>query len=101
MDMCGFSCLVCLITACRCATEVVATLFLTQRSPSPVAHRTVLIARLWFPVPGSALALKAQTRPLLWHHILVANALPCLLPDYVRDTPGLGVSHHWPVDEQF
>src|SRR6266571_8465312 len=100
MDICGFSCVTCLITACRCVTDVAVTLFLTRYSPSPVAHRTVLIRRLWLPVLGSLLALTAQRQPLPLRHILVANALPYWLPDYVLDTLGLGVSHHLPVDEQ-
>src|SRR2546429_398386 len=101
MDICGFSCCVWVITVCRCATEVAATLFLTQCSPLPVVHRTALIARLWLQGPEPMLALKAQTLPLLWHHSLAASVLPCLLRDYVLDTLGLGVSRHWPVGEQF
>src|SRR5258707_9426870 len=81
--------------------EILYEVFLTRRSPSPVAYRTVLIQPLSPQAPGSLLALEAQRRPLLWRHSLVANALPCLLRDCVLGTLGLGVSHHWPVDEQF
>src|SRR5215472_9005012 len=100
MDICGCSCLTCLITACRCVTDVAAMLFLTQCSPSPVAHRTVLIRRLWLPVLASAWALTAQMQPLLWHHSPVASVLPCWRLDCALDTLALGVSHHLPADEQ-
>src|SRR6266487_1877624 len=100
MDICDCSCVTCLITACRCVTVVAATLFLTRCSPSPVAHRTVLIRRLWLPVLAWELALTAQRQPLLWHHSPVASVLPCWRLDCALDTLGLGVSHHLLVDEQ-
>src|SRR6266516_1309288 len=99
MDNCGCASFACVITACRCAREVVATLFLTQRSPSLIVHKSVLIPRLWLQVLGSVLALAAQTRPLLWHHIPVASVPPYLLLAGALDRLVPGVSRRWRVGE--
>src|SRR5712692_1815841 len=100
MDIWGCSCLTWRITACRSGTEVAATLFLTQHSPLPTVHKSVLIQPLWLRVLGSLWVLLAQTRPLPWHHIPVASATPCLLLADALDILDPGVSRRWPVAEQ-
>src|SRR6266849_1212878 len=101
MDICGFSCFTWLITACRCATAVVVTLFLTRRSPSLTVHKSVLIRPLSPHVLGQELARVAQTPPPLWHHIPVANVRPCLLLDCALDTLALAASRRSPVGGQW
>src|SRR5229473_5237590 len=97
MDICGCSCLTWPITACRSGTEVAVRLFLTQRSPLPTVHKTVLSRPLSLQALGLALALLAQTPPRLVSHILVSNALPGWEPDCVRDRLVPVASHRWPV----
>src|SRR6266567_3051214 len=97
MDISGFSCFVWVITACRCATEVAVTLFLTRRSPSLTVHKSALIRPLSSQALGSELAPVAQMQPLLWHHSLVSSEPPDLGPDCVLDTLALVASRHWPV----
>src|SRR5260370_42486895 len=89
MDICGFSCFTWLITACRCATEVAATLFLTQRSPPLTAHKTVLIRRLSPQALSSELAQVAQTPPPLVSHIPVSTARLASELDCALATPAL------------
>src|ERR1700674_3923725 len=100
MDICGCSCLTWLITACRCGTEVAATLFLTQRSPLPTVHKSVLSRPLSPQALGSRLARLAQRQPPLVRHILVSIALPSWEPNCVRDRLVLVAFHRWPVAEQ-
>ncbi len=101
MDSCGFSCFTWLITACRCATEVAATLFLTQRSPPLTAHKTVLIRRLSPQALGSELAQVAQTPPPLVSPIPVSSARLDWELDCALDTPALVASRRLPVGEQW
>src|SRR5690348_15135144 len=101
MDICGCSCFTCLITACRCATEVAVRLFLTQRSPPQVAHKSVLIPPLSPRVLGSPLALLAQMPPPLVFHIPVASALLGWGPNCVLDRLAPVASRHWPVGAQW
>src|SRR5438552_760377 len=97
MDICGFSCFACVITTCRCVTEVAAPLFLTQRSPSLTDHKSALILPLSPQTLGLELAPVAQTRPLLWHHSLVASGPPDSVLDCVLDTLALVASRRWQV----
>src|SRR5260370_6159904 len=101
MDICGCSCFTWLITACRCATEVAATLFLTQRSPPLTAHKNVLIRRLSLQALGSELAQVAQTPPPLVSHIPVSSARLDWELDCALDPPALVASRRLPVGEQW
>src|SRR5437763_17069668 len=100
MDICGCSCFTWLITACRCGTEVAATLFLTRCSPRLTVHKSVLSRPLSFQGLGSPLARLAQRQPPLGSHILVSNALPGWGPNCVRDRLVPVASRRLPVDVQ-
>src|SRR6266567_8260453 len=100
MDICGCSCLTWPITACRCAMEVAARLFLTQHSPPRAAHKNVLSRPLSLQALGSGLALWAQTPPPLVFHIPVASALPGWGPNCALDRLAPVASRHLPVGAQ-
>src|SRR5579871_3745122 len=97
MDICGCSCLTWRITACRSGTEVAVRLFLTQHSPLPTVHKTVLSRPLSPQVLESPLARLAQTPPPLVFHILVSNTLPGWEPNCVRDRLAPVASHRLPI----
>src|SRR5215467_7996189 len=100
MDMCRSCCFACVITACRCAMETGARLFLTRHSPSLTGHRSALIPLLSPQALGWVLARLEQRRPPLVLRTPVASATPCLLPAHAPGRLALDASRHLPVGER-